>query len=104
MRDSICFIYLALIWVLRSLKKADCSEDWLIFAKRSFAFSVGQKGLCSLLQSRATELAESKPLQGQKVSVRRGEVLLPITALTFNLPFVLLVLLKKLIILVYVLI
>ena len=65
---------------------------------------MGQKGLCSLLQSRATESAASKALQGQKASVRRGEVLLPIAALTFNLPFVLLVLLRKLIILVYVLI
>lgn len=65
---------------------------------------MGQKGPCRLLQSRATELAESKPLQGQEVSVRSGEVLLPITALIFNLPFVLFILLKKLIIRAYVLI
>lgn len=48
--------------------------------KKRFCFSCGTGGTVqSLLQSRATELAQSKPRQGQKVSVHRGEVLSPIT-------------------------
>lgn len=79
-RDSICFIYLAFLWVLCFFKQADFSEDWLDPKDKTdrFASFCGAEGTAQFTAIQSQWVGRQQaPAQR---SVCRREVLLTVTA------------------------